>query len=107
MPQTRSPIRRSGTPTMLPLITFSASPRLSLEDLNIVISQQEEFLQAPLVTVANDGDQTLLTFDQSSDLPSKHARITTGDPPPNIKPLAWGKVFIAGELKDVVALREG
>jgi hypothetical protein len=92
---------------MLPIITFSASPHLSLDDLNTVISQQEEFLQAPLVTVGNNGDQTLLSFDQSSNLPGTHARITTGDPPPNIKPLAWGKVFIAGELKDVVALREG
>ena len=92
---------------MLPLVTFTASPRLSLEELNTVIGQQEEFLQAPLVTVGNNGDQTLLTFDQTSDFPGKHARIATGDPPPNIRPLAWGKVFIAGELKDVVALREG
>jgi hypothetical protein len=31
--------------------------------------------------------------------------VTTGEPPPNIKPLAWGKVFISGEIKDVVAMR--
>jgi hypothetical protein len=92
---------------MVPLITVTASPRLSLEDLNTVIGQQEEFLQAPLVTIGNNGDQTLLSFDQSSVFPGKRALITTGDPPPNIKPLAWGKVFISGELKDVVALRGG
>ena len=91
---------------MVPLITVTASPRLSLEDLNTVIGQQEEFLQAPLVTIGNNGDQTLLSFDQSSDFPGKHALIATGDPPSNIKPLAWGKVFISGELKDVVALRK-
>jgi len=47
-------------------------------------------------------EYTGLTFDQTSNLPDKHARITMGEPPPNIKPLAWGKVFIAGELKEPV-----
>ena len=91
---------------MLPLITVAADPQLSLNQLNTVIAQQEEFLQAPLVTIGNNGSETLLGFDDGQPLPAGRAFVALGeDPPPNSRPLAWGKAFVAGRLLDVVALR--
>lgn len=90
---------------MLSLLTVAVDPHSSLNELNTIIEQQEEFLGAPLVTIGNDGDQTLLSFDGSGEQPDRHAFLRIGGAPTNIRPLAWGKVFIGGELKDVVALR--
>ena len=82
----------------------SADPSLSLQELNLLIKQQEELL-GPLITVGNDAKLNVLSFDDLRDPPEKHAMIDVGGPPPNSQPLAWGKVFVGGELKDVLAFR--
>jgi hypothetical protein len=92
---------------MAPIITVTADPQLSLEQLNTVIAQQEEFLGAPLVTIGNNGSQTLLGFDEGADPPGTHAFVSVDNPPANAKPLAWGKILVSGRLTDVVALRQG
>ena len=79
-------------------------PDLSLSQLVTLVAQQEEVL-GPLVSIGNDGSQTLLTFDLERDPPEKHTVIGVGKPPPNATPLATGKVFVAGELQDVLAFR--
>jgi hypothetical protein len=69
-----------------------------------LVAQQEEVL-GPLVSIGNDGSQTLLTFDLQRDPPDTHTDIGIGDPPANSIPLATGKVFVSGQLQDVLAFR--
>ena len=87
-----------------PVTTVAAPPSLSLSQLGTLVAQQEEVL-GPLVSIGNDGTQTLLTFDLERDPPDIFTAIGIGDPPPNSTPLAIGKVFVAGELQDVLAFR--
>jgi hypothetical protein len=68
-----------------------------------VIAPQEEIL-GPLVTIGNEGTVTFLTFQRDREPPPKHAIVDT-DPPPNIAPIATGKIFVAGRLTDVTAFR--
>ena len=86
-----------------PINTIGAPPSLSLADLETLIAQQEEVL-GPLVSLANDGSQNLLTFDLESDPPATHPRIIVGEPPAN-STTPSGKIFISGQLQDVRALR--
>ena len=88
-----------------PIATVGAPPGLSLDQLGTLIAQQEEVL-GPLVSIGNDGSQTLLTFDLEGDPPPVHTVIAVGDPPSNATPLATGKVFVGGLLRDVSALRQ-
>ena len=85
-----------------PATTVWVSPDLSLAQIDTLVAQQEEVL-GPLVSVGNDGKETLLTFDMLQEPPATHASIGIGSPPPDA--LATGKIFVAGELKDVFALR--
>ena len=87
-----------------PINTLGAPPNLSLAQLARLIAQQEEVL-GPLVSISNDGNQTLLTFDLEQDPPSRHTIIATDEPPPNSTPLTTGKVFVSGRLQDVLAAR--
>jgi hypothetical protein len=48
---------------------------------------------------------TFLTFDLDREPPHKHAMVGIGTPPPNIAPIAEGKIFVAGRLTDVTAFR--
>jgi hypothetical protein len=82
----------------------TADPNLPLEAVNTVIAQQEEIL-GPLVTISNDGTVNLLIFDVDREPPRKHAIVDIGNPPPNITPVATGKIFVAGRLTDVMAFR--
>jgi hypothetical protein len=87
-----------------PITTVAAPPDLSLSQLGTLVAQQEEVL-GPLVSIGNDGSQTLLTFDLERDPPEKHTAIGIGNPPPNSTSLATGKVFVSGQLQDVLAFR--
>jgi hypothetical protein len=87
-----------------PITTVGAAPNLSLSQLATLVAQQEELL-GPLISIGNDGSQTLLTFDLARDPPETHSVIGIGDPPPNAIPLATGKVFVSGQLQDVLAFR--
>jgi hypothetical protein len=87
-----------------PVTTVAAPPDLSLTQLATLVEQQEEVL-GPLLSIGNDGSQTLLTFDLERDPPESHTAIGIGDPPPNSATLTTGKVFVAGELRDVRAFR--
>jgi hypothetical protein len=82
----------------------TADPDLPLEAVNTVIEQQEEIL-GPLVSIGNDGKVTFLTFDFDREPPHKHAMVGIGTLPPNIAPIAEGKIFVAGRLTDVTAFR--
>jgi hypothetical protein len=81
-----------------------AAPHLSLSQLSTIVSQQEELL-GPLVSIGNDGSQTLLTFDMDRDPPETHTVIGIDNPPPNSIPLGTGKIFVSGQLQDVLAFR--
>jgi hypothetical protein len=85
-----------------PVTTVGAPPGLSLSQLGTLVAQQEEVL-GPLVSIGNDGSQTLLTFDLERDPPATHTVIGIDDPPPNSIPLATGKIFVSGQLQDVLA----
>ena len=82
----------------------TADPDLPLEAVNTVIEQQEEIL-GPLVSIGNDGKVTFLIFDLDREPPHKHAVVDIGTPPPNIAPIATGKIFVGGQLTDVTAFR--
>ncbi|MFZ3235710.1 MAG: hypothetical protein WA417_11235 [Stellaceae bacterium] len=85
---------------------LTADPNLSLDAVNTVIAQQEDIL-GPLVTVGNEGSATLLAFDNDRDPPHRHAVVETGQPPPDAVPIATGKIFVSGQLTDVLAYRPG
>lgn len=88
-----------------PINTLGASPDLSLAQLATLIAQQEEVL-GPLVSIGNDGSQTLLTFDLDQEPPANHAVIAVGSPLLRGAALvATGKVFVQQALQDVVAFR--
>jgi hypothetical protein len=87
-----------------PVTTVAAPPDLSLSQLGTLVAQQEEVL-GPLVSIGNNGSQTLLTFDLERDPPETRTVIAIGNPPPNSIPLATGKVFVSGQLQDVLAFR--
>ena len=82
----------------------TADPDLPIEAVNTVIAQQEEIL-GPLVSIGNDGKVTFLTFDLDREPPQKHAMVDIGTAPPNIAPIATGKIFVGGRLTDVTAFR--
>ena len=88
-----------------PVTTLGASPGLSLSQLGTLVAQQEELL-GQLVSIGNDGSQTLLTFDLEQDPPETHAVIGIDNPPANSLPLATGKIFVSGQLQDVLAFRQ-
>jgi hypothetical protein len=88
-----------------PITTVGAPSDLSLSQLGILVAQQEEIL-GPLVSIGNDGSQTLLTFDLERDPPDTHTLIAIGGLPPNSIPLASGKIFVAGQIQDVMAFRQ-
>ncbi|MBI3246452.1 MAG: hypothetical protein HYZ50_08095 [Deltaproteobacteria bacterium] len=94
--------------------TVSAAKNLSLSDLQTLVQQQEELL-GPLNKehpsgLANDGNQTLLTFDMEQDPPIKTAvlRPTVGG---QAIPLAGhdliciGTCFVAGQLMKLAVYR--
>jgi hypothetical protein len=85
-------------------VTVGADPSLSLPEVRMLVAQQEE-LVGPLLTIGNDGKQTLLTFDIDQDPPATHAILDTDSPPPTATSLATGKIFISGQLTDVSAFR--
>ena len=87
-----------------PVSPVIASRSLSLAEMNTLVEQQESIL-GPLVTIGNDGTENLLIFDFERDPPEKHAIVDTAEPPPNVTVLATGKVFIAGQLEDVLVYR--
>jgi hypothetical protein len=89
-----------------PLSPIIASPILSLPEINTLVAQQESIL-GPLVSIGNDGVETLLFFDFERDPPEMHAVIGTGDPPPDAPVLATGKMYVRGRLEDVSAYCPG
>jgi hypothetical protein len=84
----------------------TADPNLSLDAVNIVVAQQEDIL-GPLVTIGNEGSLTLLAFDNDRDPPRIHAVVEVGQPPLDAVPIAAGKIFVSGQLTDVLAYRPG
>ena len=87
-----------------PIETVSTNPVSSLAELNDVISQQEAVL-GPLISISNDGQATLLSFDVTADPPERHTVVTVGAPPAGTTAITVGKVFIAGALTDLTAYR--
>jgi hypothetical protein len=84
---------------------IGAAKSLSLNELNQVVTQQEELL-GPLTAIGNDGTQSLLTFDMDQDSPTRHAVIAAGSSPPSGSTIiSRDKVFIAGQLTDAIASR--
>lgn len=87
-----------------PISPVIASANLSLAEINTLVAQQESIL-GPLLTIGNDGSETLLIFDFERDPPEKHAVVDTADPPANAMVLATGKIYVAGQLQDALAYR--
>jgi hypothetical protein len=87
-----------------PIETISTDPSLSLAYLNQVITQQEALL-GPLISISNDGQVTLLSFDVTADPPERHTVVTVGALPAGAIAITVGKVFIDGALTDVNAYR--
>jgi hypothetical protein len=86
-----------------PISPITISAELSLPEINQLVVQQESLL-GPLVTVGNDAVVTLLFFDFTQDPPDNHA-IVSVDPVPGTISIASGKIFISGNLVDVVVYR--
>jgi hypothetical protein len=97
-------ISTAGSPMAAPVVTVGAAADLSLSQIGTVVAQQENLLE-PLVSIGNDGSQTLLTFDLERDPPETPAVIGIGNPPPGSIALAKGKIFVSGQLQDVLAFR--
>jgi hypothetical protein len=87
-----------------PVSPVIASRDLSLADINTLVEQQESIL-GPLATIGNGGTENLLLFAFERDPPVKHAIVDTAEAPPNVTVLATGKIFIAGQLEDVLVYR--
>jgi len=87
-----------------PATIVAAPPGLSLSQLATLVAQQEEVL-GPLLSIGNDGSQTLLTFDLDREPPETHTVIGIGNPPRGSTSLAIGKAFVSGQLQDVSAFR--
>lgn len=77
-----------------------------LADLNKAVKQYENII-GPLTAVGNDGNQTLLTFNELGAKPAKNAVIvpTGTNPPTGATQEASGKIFIASTLTDVTTRR--
>jgi hypothetical protein len=81
----------------------------SLDDINKVITQTENIV-GPLVTIDNDGTQTVLTFDSDQPAPGENAVIAAdvgGQPivPASNTQVCRGTIFIAGTLTACTASR--
>lgn len=87
-----------------PLSPVTASRDSSLADINTIVEQQESIL-GPLVSIGNDGNGNLLIFDVVQDPPEKHAVVEIAAPPPDATIITQGKIFIAGQLEDVLVYR--
>jgi hypothetical protein len=88
---------------------YSVDKAATLDAINQVVRQNESMLGA-LIAVANDGTQTLLTFERDPPKPTQKARLllTVGGtaviPPGSVK-VCEGTALITGQKIDVVAVR--
>jgi hypothetical protein len=89
--------------------TVGVAKATSLADLNTIVGQYEQML-GPLISLGNDGNQTLLTFDTDLDSPAKNAVVAVDQNGQSATPagstmVCQGTVFIAGALTHVTATR--
>ena len=86
-----------------PISPITISADLSLPQINEVVTQQESVL-GPLVSLGNDAAVTLLFFDVTQEPPERHTVISL-NPAAAAMPVTSGKIFVSGQLADVVAYR--
>jgi len=91
--------------------TGTATANSTLTDINKVVAQTENIV-GPLVTIDNDGKQTVLTFDSDPPAPAENAVIAAdvgGQPsvPAGSTQVCRGTIFIAGTLTACTVSRPG
>ncbi len=88
-----------------------AKPELSLAGLTEWLAKKEAIF-GPLIKIGNNGEGTAATFQSDAPIPAKKAVIKLKQPdqamqlPAGATKLAEGKVFISGEIQNVIVYRE-
>lgn len=81
----------------------------TLTDINTIVTQYEQ-LEGPLTAMANDGTNSLFTFNAEADLPANTAVVAAqvnNQPviPPGSTLVCAGTIFIEGALTPAAATR--
>lgn len=87
-------------------VTITYDGAFSLQTLNAQMAADERSL-GPLIRIAYEGKQTLLTYDGLGGKVSVPARLVSDGVPANATEVARGQVLIESQPADVIAVRPG
>jgi hypothetical protein len=82
-------------------------PNFSLTQLNQFVSQSENGLLGPLISIGNHNKKTVIEINDLDPAgpPPKPSVITTGGPPAGATTIGVGQVYISGTLTQATAYK--